>query len=85
MTMPWSHVDRMIPEYCDGRLSAEDAARVEAHLERCAACRCAADDFRFASALLTRLPVTKAPDSLWPETARAALSISVGRRVSTTR
>ena len=65
MTMPWSHVDRMIPEYCDGRLSAEDAARVEAHLERCAACRSAADDFRFASALLTRLPVTKAPDSLW--------------------
>ena len=66
MTMPWSHVDRMIPEYCDGRLSAEDAARVEGHLERCAACRCAAEDFRFASALLTRLPVTKAPDSLWP-------------------
>jgi len=26
-----------------------------------------------------------APYSLWPETARAALSISVGRRVSTTR
>jgi hypothetical protein len=66
MTLPWSHVDRMIPEYCDGRLSVEDAARVEAHLERCAACRSAADDFRFASALLTRLPVTKAPDSLWP-------------------
>jgi hypothetical protein len=66
MTMPWTHIDRMIADYCDGRLSADDAVRVDAHLKRCEACRSAVDDFRFASALLRQLPLAKAPDSLWP-------------------
>jgi hypothetical protein len=66
MTMPWTHVDRMIAEYCDGRLSADDAARVDTHLGTCDRCRAAVDDFRFASSLMERLPIVPAPDSLLP-------------------
>ena len=66
MTMPWTHVDRMIADYCDGRLSADEVARVETHLKACEACRSAVDDFRFASIFLRQLPLAKAPDSLWP-------------------
>lgn len=65
MTMPLTHVDRMIADYCDGRLSADDAVRMEAHLKECQACRSAVDDFRFASTLLRQLPLAKAPESLW--------------------
>src|SRR6478736_4058067 len=73
MKMPWTHVDRKIAEYCDGRLSAREVGRIDAHLECCQACRTAVDDFRFAAGLLTRLSPAKAPDSLWPsiETALA--------------
>jgi putative zinc finger protein len=66
MTMPWTHVDRMVAEYCDGCLSADAAARVDAHLRGCARCRKAVDDFRFVASAMGRLPIVPAPDSVWP-------------------
>jgi hypothetical protein len=80
MKMPRKHVDHVIADYCDGRLTADKAARVESHLNDCQACRAAVEDFRFASSLVAQLPIVPAPDSLWPsiEAGVAAPSLEKG-------
>jgi hypothetical protein len=80
MKMPRKHVDQVIADYCDGRLTADEARRVESHLDDCQACRAAVEDCRLASSLVARLPVVPAPDSLWPsiEAGVAAPSLEHG-------
>lgn len=56
---------RQLLDYVRGALAPEEARALEAHVASCAACASALAEERTVNELLrTRLPVTKAPDSL---------------------
>lgn len=55
--------DEELNAYIDGELDAAARARVEAHLESCAACREAVDELRTVSQALQALPRAQAPRS----------------------
>jgi putative zinc finger protein len=60
------HVSRDLSAYRDGQLPPARSRRVEEHLARCGDCRRALDDISFGMRLATRLPLSEAPDSVWP-------------------
>lgn len=66
--MPCRQLVELVSDYLEGRLSATDHARFEAHLAACDACRAYLDQFRQTIKALGRLP----EESL-PEEARQAL------------
>jgi anti-sigma factor RsiW len=64
------HIEAQLPAYLDGRLDAAEHARVAAHVESCAACARAADDYRAVERLLD-LDAAPAPlGPMWPAIAR---------------
>src|SRR5262249_7493202 len=59
---------RLLSPYLDGELGRGAAARVESHMDGCAACRARAENMRFAARLVanSRLPGAEpAPAPLW--------------------
>ena len=80
------HVERSLPRYCDGDLSAAERQRVDAHLATCARCRSALEEVQFSAKLLEQLSTVSAPPSVWNgiESALSAPgarpSVAYGRR-----
>jgi hypothetical protein len=64
MTADRRHV-RDIAGYCDGRLDQADRDWATRHLSDCDRCRRAIEEHRFAAALVGRLDIARAPDSVW--------------------
>ncbi len=52
-TLDCRRIESLLPPFVDGVVSSRDAAIVEAHLTRCAACRQVVDEQRHVRALLT--------------------------------
>jgi anti-sigma factor RsiW len=62
VTQPTNHLeDDVLSALVDDQLSADDAARVDAHLVGCADCQERVEGFRSVSALLRRLPELEPP------------------------
>jgi hypothetical protein len=59
------HYRKHLSAYAHGELSAEEAARVAAHLRGCAACRAEFEEVRLGIRLAESLPSVKAPADLW--------------------
>ena len=59
------HVSKQLVAFADGELSAAEALRVEAHLERCPRCRAELEQIRLGIRLVASLPRPAAPDTLW--------------------
>lgn len=68
--MPCRELVELVTEYLEGRLSPQDRARFEAHIEACDACRTYLDQFRQTIRSLGRLP----EESLSPESRNALLA-----------
>jgi anti-sigma factor RsiW len=66
----------LVTDYLEGALSAEDAARFEDHIGRCAGCRAYLEQIRETIALAGRLT----PESLSPEAERELLDAFRGWR-----
>ena len=54
--MPCRELVELITDYLEDRLSPQDRARFEAHLDQCEACRTYVDQFRQTIRVLGRLP-----------------------------
>ena len=54
--MPCRELVELITEYLEDRLSPQDRARFEAHLDQCEACRTYVDQFRQTIRVLGRMP-----------------------------
>jgi anti-sigma factor RsiW len=67
--MPCNELVELVTEYLEGRLSARDHARFEAHLAACEACRIYLEQFRRTITALGRLP----EESLSPDAREALL------------
>jgi anti-sigma factor RsiW len=67
----FGHVSRDLSAYRQNELSPARAARVEAHLRRCAACRAELDQVSFGIRLAENIPLAAAPDGMWPSIAGA--------------
>jgi anti-sigma factor RsiW len=64
--MTWTrHVRNRIAAFADAALDGPEAARVEAHLRDCAACRDALDRHQAVAALLRQMTTTAAPAGIW--------------------
>lgn len=59
------HVSGKLATYVDGELTPQAAQRVESHMETCAPCRTECDRIRSGMAMMERLPIIEAPDSIW--------------------
>lgn len=59
------HYKKHLSAYAHGELSPEEAARVAAHLERCAACRTEFEEIKLGIRLAESLPSVNAPANLW--------------------
>jgi len=55
--MSCSRMEKQMMPYVDGRLKVSEQREVEAHLEKCAACRVRVHEFRTVSGLLDELPL----------------------------
>ena len=73
------HVSRDLLAFRQNELSPARAARVAAHLRRCAACRAELEEIDFGIRLAERLPLAPAPDGMWPSIAAA---LAPGTKVS---
>jgi anti-sigma factor RsiW len=73
------HVSRDLLAFRQNELSPARAARVAAHLRRCAACRAELEEVDFGIRLAERLPLAPAPDGMWPSIAGA---LAPGTKVS---
>ena len=73
------HVSRDLLAFRQNELSPARAARVAAHLRRCAACRAELEEVDFGIRLAERLPLAPAPDEMWPSIAGA---LAHGTKVS---
>jgi anti-sigma factor RsiW len=61
--LPCRDLVELITDYLENRLTVDDRARFETHLEACEACRTYVEQFRLTLKLLGRLP----EDALSPE------------------
>ena len=68
--LPCRDLVELVTDYLEGRLSALDQARFEAHLAECDACRTYLEQFRQTIRVLGRLP----EESLSPEAREALLT-----------
>ena len=68
-----------LSSYIDGQLTAGEAARIEAHLTDCGACRNELDSLRMTVRLLNELPLLEPPRSLALESAPAPAPSFTGR------
>ena len=59
------HYSKHLSAYAHGELQPEEAARVAAHLDRCAACRTEFEEVRLGIRLAESLPSVNAPANLW--------------------
>lgn len=59
------HYKKHLSAYAHGELTPDEAARVAAHLERCAACRSEFEEVRLGLRLAESLPSVAAPANLW--------------------
>ena len=67
----FGHVSRDLSAYRQNELSPARAARVAAHLRRCAACRAELDQVTFGIRVAQNLPLAPAPEAMWPAIANA--------------
>jgi hypothetical protein len=59
------HVSRRLAAYLDGELPTPGVREVEAHLDRCRACRAEREQVQLGIESLDYLPRAAAPDSIW--------------------
>ena len=59
------HYKKHLSAYAHGELSPEEAARVAAHLDACAACRTEFEEIKLGIRLAETLPSVVAPENLW--------------------
>lgn len=59
------HYKKHLSAYAHGELASEEAARVTAHLQSCAACRTEFEEVRLGIRLAETLPSVSAPANLW--------------------
>ena len=62
-----NHVSEQLSAYCHDELDAKASQRVAEHLLACRSCRGEFDEVKAGANLAARLPLVKAPDSLWSE------------------
>jgi len=72
------HYKKHLSAYAHGELSPEEAARVAAHLQSCAACRSEFEEVKLGIRLAEALPTVAAPEHLW-EGIEAALARETNR------
>ena len=80
MTLWDSHVTKRLAEYCDGRLTADEARGADRHVTGCPRCQSEIENFRFTAALIKQLPTVAAPDWLWASIDRAHRAAPLERR-----
>jgi peroxiredoxin len=56
---------RRLPAYCEGEISTNESARIEAHLDECPGCRERARQIRQRIDLMRQAPLLDPPDRLW--------------------
>jgi hypothetical protein len=61
------HYKKHLSAYAHGELSPEEAARVAAHLQACAACRSELEEIKLGIRLAETLPLAAAPPSIWDD------------------
>src|SRR5262249_53444035 len=71
----WFHVRHRLSAYCEGEVSADEKARIEAHLESCADCRARYEETRKNAHLLRQVALREPADELWY---RIAQELSLG-------
>ena len=76
--MFFGHYKRHLSAYAHGELQPEEAARVAAHLQHCAACRSEFEEIKLGIRLAESLPSVAAPAHLW-DGIEAALVKEAGR------
>ena len=59
------HINRRLPAYCEGEVSTNESARIEAHLDECPGCRERARQIRQRIDLMRQAPLLDPPDRLW--------------------
>ena len=76
------HSSENLTAYVDGRLAAEEARGVEAHLKDCARCREELELVRTGIEVIGQMPVVIAPEVVWEEIERALLDGPAGVHTS---
>jgi anti-sigma factor RsiW len=59
------HITSRLAEYCDGRLSAAEISRADAHVATCQRCRADVEAYRAVAGAMKSLPALHAPDVIW--------------------
>lgn len=60
------HAGSKLSAYAEGQLPARHTRRIGKHLSECVRCSAELDEINFAIRIAKNLPLTHAPDSLWP-------------------
>ncbi len=82
----WFHVSNRLSAYCEGELSADEKAHIEAHLESCADCRARCEETRKNAHLLHQVALREPADELWYRIAQElSLGGAASARVSSAR
>ena len=79
------HYKKHLSAYAHGELSPEEAARVAAHLDGCAACRTEFEEIKLGIRLAESLPSVKAPANLWDGIEAALVRETTRERQSASR
>jgi anti-sigma factor RsiW len=82
LTTPCEAYSASIGELADGTLAPAERARIEAHLDTCAACRALLADVEALRDQARRLPRREPPAALWPRIAERLRAQGVSDRVS---
>jgi anti-sigma factor RsiW len=77
--MSCDRIESRILGYVDGRLKASEQREVEAHLEKCAACRLRVNEFRAVAGLLDELPQIE-PSGAFDARVRARVAAEPARK-----
>jgi hypothetical protein len=65
MNMFTRHVAEQLSAYHHRELRPDEIANIEHHLGECSKCRAIYEEIRFGARLASRLPLVKAPESMW--------------------
>jgi len=70
------HINHRLSTYCEGVVSQDERARIEAHLASCAGCRARSQQMQRNIHLLRQLPLLEPTDDLWSSIASAVSASS---------
>jgi len=79
------HYRKHLSAYAHGEVAPDEAARVAAHLDACAACRTEFEEIKLGIRLAESLPSAVAPDRLWDGIEAALVREAAGERQRASR